>query len=204
MTETEGSDMPAWIPLATAGISALGGLMSSKKEASSSTNAANILARSTANTARIRAQSEAAQLAFLRGESGLTRQQAAHTQQENYGMHDVSEQNIHNRRNADILNAYAAATTQGLNLTDISNVEQGNIFNRWTTGRADTNIQLARRDEDMSDLGVMLGIDRRKPFEFRPDPTLLQATYRPGEQPITPDRVTRAYNPFVPSGSSTA
>jgi hypothetical protein len=161
---------------------------SAKVGAGASSNAADIQARTAANNAKLLAQSEATKLKYLQGESGLTRQQAAHTQQENYGMWDVSEQNIYNRKNADILNAYNAATTQGLNLTDLHNVEQGNIYNRWTTGRADTNLDLARRDQRMSDLGVMLGSDPRERLSFRDDPTLLQATYRPGEQPITPDR----------------
>jgi hypothetical protein len=201
MVETEGSDMPAWIPLATAGISALGGLMSSKKTASGYTSSANIQARSLANSARIRARSEAEQLDYIKGESKLTRLQAAHAQQENYGMWDVSEQNIYNRKNADILNAYNAATAQGLNVTDLYNVGQGNIYDQWTTGRGDTNLQLARKDQRMSDLGVMLGSDPRERLIFEDDPSLRQATYRPGQQPITPDRVTRPYNPFDPDSS---
>tara|TARA_R110000824_G_scaffold123311_4_gene281048 strand:- start:375 stop:992 length:618 start_codon:yes stop_codon:yes gene_type:complete len=201
MAETEGSDMPAWIPLATAGISALGGLMSSKKEASSASNAATIQARSAANTARIRADSDAAQLAYLRGESDLTRQQAEINRKANWGQWDTSESNIHNRTRDALLNTYGATTAQGLNATDLYNVGQGNIYDQWTTGRADTNLELARRDQRMSDLGVMLGSDPRERLSFRDDPTLRQATYTPGPRPIITEREKR---PFAPSNLPTS
>jgi hypothetical protein len=193
----------AWIPtVAGAGLTALGAYGASKKQASSATNAANIRARTAANNAKLLAQSEDTKLKYLQGESALTRQQAGHAQQENYGMWDVSEQNIYNRNNAAALNAYNLATTRGLNEVDRFNVGQGNVFDQWTTGRADRNLQLSQKDQRMSELGVLLGMRPRGGLTFGDDPTLRQATHRPGEQPVTPDRVTRPYNPFVPTGSS--
>ena len=99
------------------------------------------------------------------------------------------------------MNAYGATTAQGLNATDLYNVGQGNIYDQWTTGRADTNLELARRDQRMSDLGVMLGSDPRERLSFRDDPTLRQATYTPGPRPIITEREKR---PFVPSNLPTS
>jgi hypothetical protein len=203
MAETEGSDM-AW-QVAAAGVSALGGLMSSKKRASSATNAANIQARSAANSARIRAQSDAEQLKYLRGESDLTRRQDEINRRANWGQWDTSESNLYNRTRDALLNTYGAQTAQGLNATDLYNVGQGNIYDQWTTGRGDTNLQLARKDQRMSDLGVMLGSDPRTRLEFRDDPTLRQATYTPGPRPIITERERREFvsSNLIPNPSDT-
>ena len=192
-----------WIPVAAAGVEALGGLMSSKKQASSTTSAANIQARSAANAARIRAQSDAAQLKYLQGESRLTRLQDEINRRANWGQWETSEANIFNRNRDAAMNAYDALTAQGLSATDLYNVGQGNIYDQWTTGRADTNLELARRDQRMSDLGMMLGSDPRTRLTFRDDPELRQATYRPGPRPTVTPRETRPYVPSnLPTGSS--
>jgi hypothetical protein len=190
---TGGDDMP-W-QFAAAGVSALGGLMGAKKTASAATNAANIQARSMANAARIRNQFDEKQLAYLRGESLLTRQQDEINRRANFNLSDTYESNVFNRNRDALLNTYGTRTAQGLNETDRYNVGQGNVYDQWTTGRADTNLMLAREDQEMSDLGVMLGSDPRTRLTFRDDPTLRLATSTPGPRPIIAPRETTPYIP---------
>mgnify|MGYP003632743475 FL=1 len=193
---TGGGDMP-W-QVAAAGVSALGGLMGAKKQSSAETNAANIQARAAANAARIRNQFDEKQLKYLQGESLLTRQQDEINRKANFGQWDIDQANLYNRNRDALLNTYGAMNAQGLNTTDRFNVGQGNIYDQWTTGRGDTNLQLSRRDQRMSDLGAMLGIDRRSALEFEDDPTLRQATFTPGPKPIITDREKTKYAPGVP------
>jgi len=193
---TGGGDMP-W-QVAAAGVSALGGLMGAKKQSSADTNAANIQARAMTNAARIRNQFDEKQLKYLQGESLLTRQQDEINRKANFGQWDIDQANLYNRNRDALLNTYGAMNAQGLNTTDRFNVGQGNIYDQWTTGRGDTNLQLSRRDQRMSDLGAMLGIDRRSALEFEDDPTLRQATFTPGPKPIITDRERTEYAPGVP------
>jgi len=202
MAETEGSDM-SYIPIAAAGVTALGGLMGAKKQASSATSSANIQARSAANTARIRSQFDERQLEYLKGESLLARQQAEINRKANFGTWNVTEQNLYNRTRDALMNAYAGTTAQGLNEAARFNVGQGNIFDQWTTERADRNLQLGQQNQRMSDLGVMLGSDPRVPLNWRDDPTLRQYVYKPGTQPTISDRETTEFVPGAPlPGSS--
>jgi hypothetical protein len=185
----------SWIPVAAAGVTALGGLMSGKKQASSATNAANISARSATNAARIRSQSDAETLKYVRGEQKLTRIQNEIDRRANFNLSDTYESNVFNRNRDALLNTYGTRTAQGLNETDRYNVGQGNVYDQWTTGRADTNLMLAREDQEMSDLGVMLGSDPRTRLTFRDDPTLRLATSTPGPRPIIAPRETTPYIP---------
>jgi hypothetical protein len=188
----------AWIPtVAGAGLTALGAYGASKKQASSATNAANIRAQSEDNAAKIRSQFDERQLEYLKGESLLARQQAEVNRKANFGTWDVTEQNLYNRTRDALMNSYAATTAQGLNEADRFNVGQGNIFDQWTTGRADKNLQLTQKDQRMSELGVMLGMDPRVPLNFRDDPTLRQYVHKPGARPTMADRETMKYVPGV-------
>ena len=184
--------------VAAAGVSALGGLMGAKKQSSAETNAANIQARAAANAARIRNQFDEKQLKYLQGESSLTRQQDEINRRANFGQWDTDASNLYNRNRDALLNTYGATNAQGVNTTDRFNVGQGNIYDQWTTGRGDTNLQLARTDQRMSDLGAMLGIDRRSALEFEDDPALRQATFTPGPKPVITDREKTKYVTGVP------
>jgi len=180
------------------GVQAVGNVWSSKIAAKSAKDSANIQARSVENSTRIRNQFDEKQLKYLQGESSLTRQQDEINRWANFGQWDTDASNLYNRNRDALLNTYGATNAQGVNTTDRFNVGQGNIYDQWTTGRGDTNLQLARTDQRMSDLGAMLGIDRRSALEFEDDPALRQATFTPGPKPVITDRERTKYVTGVP------
>jgi hypothetical protein len=190
-----GGDM-GWAQVGAAGVTALGGLMGAKKQSSANTNAANISANATRDAARIRNQFDEKQLEYLKGESFLTRQQDEINRRANWYEHDATEQNLHNRLRDSFSNIYGATTAQGLNETNRFNVGQGNLYDRWTTERGDTNTKDALQYQQMSDIRAMLGSRPRGSLTFGDNPEFRQSTYTPGPRPTVTDREKRE---FVPS-----
>jgi hypothetical protein len=193
--ETGGFDMP-W-QAAAAGITALGGIQSSKKQASGASDAANIRARSVENAAKIRNQFDEKQLEYLRGESFLTRQQEEINRKANWEGWDATQQNLYNRTRDALLNTYETNRAQSLTDVDLFNAQSRNQRTRFAANRDDANLQLSLKDARMSHLGALLGIPERDPLKFNQLAALSKANaFDPGK-PITTDRV-EVEGGFVP------
>jgi|TARA_R110000824_G_scaffold199685_1_gene383633 hypothetical protein len=188
--------MPVGIPIAVAGVTGGALLASSKIQSNSNTDAADTRARAATEAARIRNQFDEKQLEYLKGESFLTRQQDEINRRANWYEHDATEQNLHNRLRDSFSNIYGATTAQGLNETNRFNVGQGNLYDRWTTERGDTNTKDALQYQQMSDIRAMLGSRPRGSLTFGDNPEFRQSTYTPGPRPTVTDREKRE---FVPS-----
>ena len=188
--------MPVGTAIGVAGVTGGALLASSKIQSNSNTDAADTRARAATEAARIRNQFDEKQLEYLKGESFLTRQQDEINRRANWYEHDATEQNLHNRLRDSFSNIYGATTAQGLNETNRFNVGQGNLYDRWTTERGDTNTKDALQYQQMSDIRAMLGSRPRGSLTFGDNPEFRQSTYTPGPRPTVTDREKRE---FVPS-----
>jgi hypothetical protein len=190
---TGGIDMP-W-QAAAAGITGLSSILSGKNQSRSASRAADITAQATRDAAASRAQSDAEQLKYLRGEGRLTRRLAEADRAANFRQWDVNESNLQNIRRDNLLNTYAMNRSQGLTNVDLANAAARNTRSMFEAGREDENLMLARKDDRMSNLGAMLGSPRRDPLTFDELAAFREAQWvNPGAPKITP-RERIAYSP---------
>tara|TARA_R110002020_G_scaffold74748_5_gene190940 strand:- start:1447 stop:2061 length:615 start_codon:yes stop_codon:yes gene_type:complete len=173
--------------LAAAGISGLGDLLRGKTQARYASRAAETTANATREAARLRAQGEKDQLAYLKAESEHARKQAEVDRRAGFDLSNVRDRNLFKFTSNALNNAYATRLAEARSTADQINALQANQRAMFDVTRGDENLLIGRQDARMSNLGEMLGQRPRGPLKFDTIAALQKArAFDPGPPVIDP------------------